>query len=156
MPDSNTNTQLKRKVQKPSELTPIPALLLRYRKLLIILAHIVVFAASPFLSFLLIHNMQIRRSWLQIYPPLLLFVLIIKLPVFALFKQYRGWWRYVGISDLTGIMRASLVSTFIIVALWFVMGYIEPIYRQAWRDLSKAYVWPICLPRFCFWPGFER
>jgi FlaA1/EpsC-like NDP-sugar epimerase len=127
MPDSNTNTQLKRKVQKPSELTPIPALLLRYRKLLIILAHIVVFAASPFLSFLLIHNMQIRRSWLQIYPPLLLFVLIIKLPVFALFKQYRGWWRYVGISDLTGIMRASLVSTFIIVALWFVMGYIEPI-----------------------------
>jgi len=127
MPDSNTNTELKRKVQKPSELAPVPAVLLRYRKPLIILAHIVVFAASPFLSFLLIHNMDINRKWLDLYPPLLLFVLIVKLPVFGLFKQYRGWWRYVGISDLTGIMRASLVSTFIIVALWFVMGLIEPL-----------------------------
>ena len=127
MPDSNANTQLKRKVQKPSELAPVPAVLLRYRKPLIILAHIVVFAASLLLSFLLIHNMQLRRSWLQFYPPLLLFIIVVKLPVFGLFKQYRGWWRYVGISDLTGIMRASLVSTFIIVALWFVMGYFEPL-----------------------------
>ncbi|MHC4106239.1 MAG: polysaccharide biosynthesis protein, partial [Planctomycetota bacterium] len=30
-----------------------------------------------------------------------------------------GWWRYVGISDLTGILRASLVSTLIIVISWF-------------------------------------
>jgi FlaA1/EpsC-like NDP-sugar epimerase len=52
---------------------------------------------------------------------LLLFFLVIKLPIFAFFKQYRGWWRYVGISDLTGIMRASLVSTVIIVVLWFVL-----------------------------------
>ncbi|MDH4240345.1 MAG: polysaccharide biosynthesis protein [Phycisphaerae bacterium] len=126
MPNSNTNTELKQRIQKPPELSPVPAALLRYRKPLIILAHILVFAASPFLSSLLIHNMQIKRSWLDLYPPLLLFVLIVKLPVFALFKQYRGWWRYVGISDLTGIMRASLVSTFIIVALWFVMSYIEP------------------------------
>jgi FlaA1/EpsC-like NDP-sugar epimerase len=127
MPDSNTNTKPKRKAQKPSELAPVPAVLLRYRKPLIILAHIVVFAASLLLSFLLIHNMQLRRSWLQFYPPLLLFIIVVKLPVFGLFKQYRGWWRYVGISDLTGIMRASLVSTFIIVALWFVMGYFEPL-----------------------------
>ncbi len=127
MADSNTNTQLKQKVEKPPELSHVPAFLLRYRKPLIILAHIVVFAASLLLSFLLIHNMQIRRSWLNLYPPLLLFVIVVKLPVFGLFQQYRGWWRYVGISDLTGIMRASLVSTFIIVALWFVMGYFEPL-----------------------------
>jgi FlaA1/EpsC-like NDP-sugar epimerase len=127
MPDSNTNTELKQRIQKPPELSPVPAALLRYRKPLIILAHILVFAASLFLSFLLVNNMQLKLSWLNLYPPLLLFVLIVKLPMFALFKQYRGWWRYVGISDLTGIMRASLVSTFIIVALWFVMSYFEPI-----------------------------
>ena len=137
MPDSNTNTQLKQRVHKPPELSPVPAVLLRYRKPLIILAHILVFAASPFLSFLLIHNMQLRLSWLNLYPPLLLFVLVVKLPVFGLFKQYRGWWRYVGISDLTGIMRASLVSTFIIVAFWFVMGYIEPIRTHLPAGLKK-------------------
>ena len=51
-----------------------------------------------------------------------MFFLLVKLPVFGLFKQYRGWWRYVGISDLLGIFGASLVSTFIIVVLWFVFG----------------------------------
>src|SRR4030042_2913494 len=59
---------------------------------------------------------------------LLLFFLIIKLPIFVLFKQDRGWWRYVGISDLTGILRSSLSSTLIIVVLWFtVVLNIEPV-----------------------------
>jgi FlaA1/EpsC-like NDP-sugar epimerase len=62
------------------------------------------------------------EKWLHLYPPLLLFFLVVKLLVFWLFKQYRGWWRYVGISDLLGIFRASLISTLIIVALWFVVG----------------------------------
>ncbi len=126
MPDSNTKTQLKHGDQKPSDLSPVSAMLLRYRRPLIIIAHIIVFAASLFFSFLVVHNMQLKLSWLvNQYPPLLLFFLVIKLLIFGLFKQYRGWWRYVGIQDLTGIMRSSLVSTFIIVALWFIMGQIE-------------------------------
>jgi FlaA1/EpsC-like NDP-sugar epimerase len=137
MPDSNANTQLQQRIKQPSELTPVPAVLLRYRKPLIILAHILVFAASPFLSFLLIHNMELKRNWLVLYPPLLLFVLIVKLPVFGLFKQYRGWWRYVGISDLTGIMRASLVSTFIIVTLWFIIGHIDSVIKRLPEDLES-------------------
>ncbi|MBW8041157.1 MAG: polysaccharide biosynthesis protein [Planctomycetes bacterium] len=125
MSDSNTNTQLKHGNQNPSEFSPPLTALLRFRKPLIILAHIVVFAASLLFSFLLTNNMQLKRSWLVLYPPLLLFILIIKLTVFGLFKQYRGWWRYVGISDLIGILRASMVSTLIIVVLWFVIGQVE-------------------------------
>jgi FlaA1/EpsC-like NDP-sugar epimerase len=118
MPDSNANTQLKNKNQDLSELSMLPVLL-RHRKFLIIFAHIVVFAASLMLSFLVANNMQFRRDWLiDQYPSLLFFFIIIKLVVFGLFKQYRGWWRYVGISDLIGILRASLVSTLIIVLLW--------------------------------------
>jgi len=120
MPDSNTNTPLKNKNQNPSEPSMPPAALLKFRKPLIILAHIIIFTASLMLSFLLANNMQFRRNWVvEQYPLLLLFFIIIKLVVFRSFKQYRGWWRYVGISDLLGIMRASLVSTLIIVILWF-------------------------------------
>ena len=126
MPDSNTKTQLKHGNQKPSDLSPASAILLRYRRPLIIIAHIIVFAASLFFSFLVVYNMQLKLRWLvNDYPALLLFFLVIKLLIFGLFKQYRGWWRYVGIQDLTGIMRSSLVSTFIIVALWFIMGQID-------------------------------
>jgi FlaA1/EpsC-like NDP-sugar epimerase len=123
MPETNTNIQPDNKDQNlPEFTTPLPALLLRFRRSMIVLAHIVAFACSLILSFLVVQNMQFRKEWLELYPAILMFFLLVKLPVFGLFKQYRGWWRYVGISDLLGIFGASLVSTFIIVVLWFVFG----------------------------------
>ncbi len=108
------------------------SLVLTLRKPLVILAHIVAFAASLVFSFLVANNMQFKREWLvQQYPFLLLFFLLVKLPVFGFFKQYRGWWRYVSISDLLGILRAALVSTLIIVAIWFVVMLRIPAVRHA-------------------------
>ena len=128
MPETNTNIRPNNKDKDLSELsTPLPALLLRVRRPMIVLAHIIAFASSLLLSFLVVQNMQFRGEWLKLYPALLMFFLIIKLPVFGLFKQYRGWWRYVGISDLLGIFGASLVSTFIIVVLWFAIGNIPAV-----------------------------
>jgi len=139
MPDSNTNTRLKNKNQsRLGVTTPQPAVLLTFRKPLIILAHIVAFAASLMLSFLMAHEMQFKSTWLKLYPTLVLFFLVVKLPVFALFKQYRGWWRYVGISDLLGILRASLISTLIIVAIWFAMGYINSIRTKLPPDMREV------------------
>ena len=106
--------------------------LLTFRKPLIILAHIAAFAASLVFSFLVANNMQFRREWLVgQYPFFLLLFLAVKLPVFGLFKQYRGWWRYVSISDLLGILRASLVSTLIIVTIWFAVLLQIPAIRRA-------------------------
>jgi len=138
MPDSNTNPRLKNKNQSHLELPTSYAALLTFRKPLIILAHIVAFAASLMLSFLMAHEMQFKSTWLELYPTLLLFFLVVKLSVFALFKQYRGWWRYAGISDLLGILRASLISTLIIVVLWFAMGYIDPIRTKLPLDLREV------------------
>lgn len=127
----DTNTQQENKNQNPQEFSTPPSLLLTFRRPLIVFAHIVAFAASLLLSFLLAYNMQFKRDWLvDIYPTLLLFFLIIKLIVFGLYKQYHGWWRYVAISDLIGILRASLVSTLIIVGLWWVTLNIPSVRRQ--------------------------
>jgi FlaA1/EpsC-like NDP-sugar epimerase len=120
MPDSNINTQQKDKTQNLLEAAAPPTTLLRLHRTLIIFAHIIAFAASLLLSFLVAYNMQFSRSWLvSQYLPLLLLCIVIKLLVFGFFKQYRGWWRYVSVSDLVGILRASVVSTLIIVGLWF-------------------------------------
>ncbi len=136
MPDSDAKTQLKNKNQNQSESSMLP-ILVRYRRFLIIFAHIVAFAASLMLSFLVANNMQFRREWLvDQYPPLLFFFIIIKLVVFGLFKQYRGWWRYVGISDLIGILRASLVSTLIIVALWTILLFAPTPVRQKLQTVT--------------------
>jgi FlaA1/EpsC-like NDP-sugar epimerase len=138
MPETDTNTQLNNKNQNlPKSSTRRPSALLRFRRPLIILAHIVSFAASLMLSFLVVHKMRFEQpGWVEIYPPLLLFFLVVKLPVFGLFKQYRGWWHYVGISDLREIFRASLISTLIIVALWFTMSRIDAVRANLPPDLK--------------------
>ena len=128
MPETNITIQPNDKDKNlPEFSTPSTALLLRVRRPMIVLAHIIAFASSLMLSFLVVQNMQFRAEWLELYPALLMLFLIIKLLVFGLFKQYRGWWRYVGISDLLGIFGASLVSTFIIVVLWFAIGNIPAV-----------------------------
>jgi len=121
MPDPNIHNN--QKLSRP--LTLSPSAMLTFRKPLIILVHTNAFAVSLLLSFLVVNEMQFKRAWLDIYPNLLILFLIVKLLIFGLFKQYRGWWRYVGISDLLGILRASLFSTLIIVAFWFSMSYID-------------------------------
>ena len=138
MPETNTNIKPNNKDQKVPEFpTPFSATLLRIRRPMIVLAHIIAFAVSLMLSFLVVQNMQFRGEWLELYPALLMLFLIIKLPGFGLFKQYRGWWRYVGISDLLGIFGASLVSTFIIVVLWFVIGNIPAVRMSIPPDLVR-------------------
>jgi FlaA1/EpsC-like NDP-sugar epimerase len=126
MPKTNAESSYKAQ-HIPVFPAPSSSLLLRVRRPLIVLAHIAAFAFSLMLSFLVVQNMQFRVEWLRLYPALLLFFLIVKLPVFGFFKQYRGWWRYVGISDLLGIFGASLVSTFIIVVIWFLVGNIPAV-----------------------------
>ena len=133
MTDADINSQPDGASKNPPEFSSPPVALLRFRKLLIVLAHIIAFATSLLLSFLLANNMQLSgQKWpAQQYPPLLLFSVIIKLAVFGFFKQYRGWWRYVGISDLLEIVRASVVSSLIIVALWFgLVLSVDPIRRS--------------------------
>jgi len=104
---------------------------LRYRRVLIVLTHMAAFAASLMLAFLLANNMQLRARWLLgQYPLFLLFILPVKLAIFGLLRQYRGWWRYVGISDLIAIVKASLLSTLAIVILWYAMFNADTLRRS--------------------------
>jgi len=141
MTESNSDMQTKYKATNPAASKSVPNILLRFRRPLIVLAHLAVFAVSLLLSFLVASNMQIRTEWLVgQYPTMLVFVLVIKTAIFGLFKQYRGWWRYVGISDLTGIIRASLVSTMLIFGLWVAGLYVNSVRRSIPNvfDVSQA------------------
>ena len=117
--------------------------LLAYRKPLILGAHAVAFAASLMISFLVANNMQFKRAWLlEQYPIMVVLMLIIKLAVFSFFQQYRGWWRYVGITDLFGIVRASLASSALIFVVWVLFLYTPSLrrnpYLESLTDISQG------------------
>src|SRR5262245_37929144 len=74
-------------------------------------AHIVLFAMSWFLAFGLVYNFQQFESWLTVFfLPMLAPVVLIKLTVFVVMGQHRGWWRYVGLRDLFSVTTAAWVS----------------------------------------------
>ncbi len=138
MPDTNADTQQEGTRPDAPDQPSASSLFLRFRRPIIILAHALAFAAALMLAFLLASDMQFKRTWLiEQYPPLLVMVIIVKLLIFGLFKQYRGWWRYVGISDLLGILRASLISTLLIVLLWWLFPLLTPIVRQTVPGLAN-------------------
>ncbi len=141
MTEPNSDKQTNYKTANLAASQSVPNAMLKFRRPLIVLAHLVAFAVSLLLSFLATSNMQLQAEWLtKQYPPLLVLVIIIKTVIFGLFKQYRGWWRYVGISDLTGIVRASLVSTILIFGLWVAGLYIDPVRKNIPNisDVSQA------------------
>jgi FlaA1/EpsC-like NDP-sugar epimerase len=123
MVEENQNLQSGNSLPDKNDTKTLSVGILKFRKQIIMLVHIVAFAVSLMMAFLLVNNMQFRAEWLvrRQYPELLFFFVIIKLVVFGYFGQFKGWWRYVGISDLLAIVKASLVSTLIIVVLWFVL-----------------------------------
>jgi FlaA1/EpsC-like NDP-sugar epimerase len=138
MSESGTNIEQKTEGLKPGSPIPPSPSLLHYRKFLIIAVHTVVFAVSLLLSFVLANNMQFNIEWLAgQYPLLLAIVIVVKLTVFGFFRQYRGWWRYVSISDLTGIISASVLSTMIILSSWFAVLNIDPM-RKVLHGLADV------------------
>jgi FlaA1/EpsC-like NDP-sugar epimerase len=97
--------------------------ILRYRQAVIILTHGAVFFTALLFAFLFAFNMHLDRQWLAYpYPMLMLILLPIKFVIFGRFGQYRGWWRYVAMSDLIDIVKASIASTIIIMILWTAYG----------------------------------
>ncbi|PKL49413.1 MAG: hypothetical protein CVV39_02825 [Planctomycetes bacterium HGW-Planctomycetes-1] len=130
MVEENKNIQMSETPEKQSYEQASSSAMLRFRRPIIILAHILMFAASLMMAFLLVSNMQFGEWLVQQYPKLLLCFIIIKLPVFSYFRQFQGWWRFVSISDLLAIVKASLVSTLILVVLWFGFLSAEPLRRH--------------------------
>ena len=136
MVEENQNIQSPKEPDEKRDIETLPSGLLRFRKQIIMLAHIVVFALGLMMAFLLVNNMQFQREWFVTqYPGLLIFFIIVKLIVFGYFRQFQGWWRFVGISDLLAIVKASLVSTLILVVLWFSLLMAESV-RMKLREFT--------------------
>jgi FlaA1/EpsC-like NDP-sugar epimerase len=94
--------------------------ILTYRKIIIFLSQAALLAFSYYVSFLLRFDFNLVDPYLTVFLRTLPLVLIIKLLVFAYFQLYRGWWRYVGMSDLLDIFKAAVLSS----ALMFVSIFV--------------------------------
>ena len=92
---------------------------LQQRKLLIVLVQSFLVIATYYTAFGLRLDFSLDTSEKRVFLLSLPCVLLIKLVVFRAFGLLRGWWRYVGMSDLADIAKASIASAMsLYVAFW--------------------------------------
>ncbi|MFQ5461186.1 MAG: polysaccharide biosynthesis protein [Phycisphaerae bacterium] len=124
---------------RPISNDPFPAALIPIRTPLVVAAHCVLFALALLAAFCLAYNFRLEvrsQVWFtKLYLPLLAIALPVKALVFWWTGQYRGSWRYVGLRDLLGVIRASLIGTFVFLLVYFVIENIwETLYASALID----------------------
>jgi FlaA1/EpsC-like NDP-sugar epimerase len=105
---------------------------LGFRKTLIAALQLVLIVATYYGSFLLRFDEKLDAETTHIFMITVLAVVIIKLPIFYLFGLLRGWWRYVGMSDLLDIGEASLTSA--------VLLYIAIVLTSAVPDYPRSVI----------------
>jgi len=88
--------------------------LVKYRIWLIAFSQVTLIACSYYFSFLLRLDIPLDGASRLLFWETIPIVLVIKLLVFYRFGLLRGWWRYVGMSDVADIAGASFLSAVLI------------------------------------------
>lgn len=106
--------------------------MLRYRKIFIVFFQVILLALTYYASFLLRFDFKLAEPYLSVFIQTLPLVLITKLIVFSFFRLFRGWWRYVGMSDLLDIIKAAFLSAVLLYGLVYItrgiVGYPRSIF----------------------------
>jgi FlaA1/EpsC-like NDP-sugar epimerase/UDP-N-acetylmuramyl pentapeptide phosphotransferase/UDP-N-acetylglucosamine-1-phosphate transferase len=90
--------------------TPVQAYALKYRTLVIAFSQLLLLTIAYYVSFMLRLDLRVPEPYLSVFLATLPLVLLIKLLVFAYFRLFSGWWRYVSMTDLLDIIKAAAVS----------------------------------------------
>lgn len=84
--------------------------ILKYRRFVIVVSQTCLLAIAYYCSFLLRFDFQIPPPFVAAFLRTLPLALSAKLLALWYFGLFRGWWRYVGMSDLKDIMSAAAAS----------------------------------------------
>lgn len=97
--------------------------LLRYRRFVIIFAHLVLFVSAYFWAFLLRFDFSIPANELPGLYKALPWMVVIKVCFFLYFGLFRGLWQYIILGDLTRIIKANVFASLtFLIAMWLVVG----------------------------------
>ena len=85
--------------------------ILKYRRVLIISAHLALVSLSYYAAFMLRFDFVLPDQYSKVFLKTLPSLIIVKLSVFYYFGLYRGLWRYASIGDLWQIIKANAIAT---------------------------------------------
>jgi FlaA1/EpsC-like NDP-sugar epimerase len=90
------------------------------RVLILFLFHVFVFSISYVFATLVRFEFEIPKNHMAGFEASLPLVVGVQLAVGLFFGFYRGWWRYVGITDVMRLVAGLTTAQIILLAIWFV------------------------------------
>jgi FlaA1/EpsC-like NDP-sugar epimerase len=99
--------------------------LLRYRMPLIVLSQVTLIYISYYSSFVLRLDSSFDASAHSLFWQTLPLVIMVKLLIFYHFGLLRGWWRYVGMSDVLNIVSATILSSMLLFTMVVFVGELK-------------------------------
>lgn len=110
----------------------IKNLIFRYRRVIIIIIHLLLVISAYILAFYLRLDFKIDNIYWQIIIKTLPIIACIKMVIFGYFGLYSGLWRYVSVDDIWRIIKSHVLSTLcfipIIVFIYTFIGFPRSIF----------------------------
>ena len=97
-------------------------LFISYRRIFVVLVHLLLWTAALGVSLLLRFEFTIPPSILEFAPKLLLVTLVVRAIVHWRLGLFHGLWRYSGSRDLLSLVQAAALSSALIAAVWAFMS----------------------------------
>ena len=118
MLNSNSNRE-----SKPDILSSVLLRMTSARVALLATLHAIIFTLCYPFAWLLRFDFNIPPGYLAVMRSSILYVVLIELAVGAIFGFYRGWWRYVGSSDVLRLVAGCTAALGVMLAIWFTQDY---------------------------------
>jgi FlaA1/EpsC-like NDP-sugar epimerase len=107
-----------RRPPRENDQSMLPKRLHPVRRPIIIALHLALIPLGYLGAFALRFDLAIPAAYLELFAATVLLLIPIRFASFALFGVHRGWWRHVGMRDLTDLLKAiTLSSAFFVTAL---------------------------------------
>ena len=113
---------------KGAPIPPRPQSFLRsvvVRRAVILAIHLALIPIAYWFAFLLRFDGSVPADYMAVYWATMPLLLALRLGAFAIFRQFRGWWRYVGMHDLAALVNALSWSTVLFLLVLFVTGQLR-------------------------------
>ena len=89
------------------------------RVLLLLVFHLVVFTAAYALAFLLRFDFEVPPEYIPTFRSSMIVVVGLQLVVGFFFSYYKGWWRYVGVTDVVRLGAGLTTTLALLVGIWY-------------------------------------
>ena len=109
----------------PQRVSMLPAPLLRLRRPIVLALHLLLIPVGYYAAFSLRFDFRPPAPYIDLFWRTVPYLAALRLACFALFGLFHGWWRHVGMRDLVDLVRATTLSSVLLVLALFMTGDLQ-------------------------------